>query len=385
MSARTIIDLGLMPLANNLNDSEESARRARRHPLRVVMEDDLTVRLSEEVPPEEMYGTYLYRSGVNAPYRAHCHAMWEEIAQHHPKRIIDIGGNDGTLLATLRDSSAQPLALVNVDASTSMAKENAAKGIEYVNAYWGDVDVGKADVITSTNVFQHTKDIDKFLAGINRHLDGGVWVLEFPYFLTTVETSQFDQIYHEHYYYWLVAPLVARFREHGLTMLSLREVDMHGGSLRITSTNRPMQDPRAWEPFVKRERDTDFSGWGAKMQTKIESDRAAVAEMRQAGPIAAFGAAAKGCIWLNAVGAAESIEYVVDDTPQKQGKFVPGTALEIVTRARLLAEQPASVIVLAHNFGDHIARSLRPAYRGRITRMIPVPAELPLGSVPCCS
>ena len=384
MAAQPIIDLGALPLVNNLHASAAAAEHAPRHPLRVVIEDDFTAHLDHQVPPDEMYGTNGYRSGVNAPYAAHCRGMWDEVKSLGPKRVIDIGGNDGTLLAALREASGDDLALVNVDASRSVAEENRAKGIEFVNAYWGDVDVGKADLITSTNVFQHTADVDKFLDGIRRHLDG-LWILEFPYFLTSVETNQFDQIYHEHYYYWLVAPLVERFRRHGLTMVSVREVDMHGGSLRIVSTTKPTHDARVWEPFVERERRVDFAQWGASMKEKIALDARAIRDLRERSTVAAFGAAAKGCVWLNATGCQDAFEYVVDDTPQKQGKFVPGTRLEVVSRQRLHDEPPGTIVILAHNFSDHIAESLRATYRGRIVRMIPDLADVALRSLPCCS
>ncbi len=159
-----MFNLGLMPLVNNLYGSADDAEGARRYPLNVVMENDLVAHLDHQVPPDEMYASYLYRSAVGTPYVQHCKKMWHDLAEFKPRRIIDIGGNDGTLLAAFQSQSADRLELTNVDASASVEGENIAKGIRYVNAYWGDVDVGKADVIVSTNVFQHTADVDKFLA-----------------------------------------------------------------------------------------------------------------------------------------------------------------------------------------------------------------------------
>lgn len=381
-----MFDLGPMPLVNNLHESAESSRRARRYPLNVVLDGDLTAHLDYQVPPQEMYQTYFYRSAVNAPYVEHCRQMWREVAHLKPRRVIDIGGNDGSLLAAFQSQSTHKLDLVNVDASASVAAENAAKGIDYHNAFWGDVDVGKADVITSTNVFQHTADVRKFLGGIKRHLDG-VWILEFPYFLTTLLSGQFDQIYHEHYYYWLVTPLQRLFREHGLTIVSISEVAMHGGSLRIISTNKPVDDEGVARQWIEREAQYDYSAWGERMRKKIAADRAFLESLATSSTLAAFGAAAKGCVYLNAVGCHDLFKYVVDDTPQKQGKFVPGTSLEVVPRERLLAEQPDVLLVLAHNFRQHIARSLEGAFRGRIITMLPQVEEVAAssGAWTCCS
>ena len=374
-----MIDLGLMPLVNNLHETAAGAVAAKRYPLHVVMDGDLTAHLNYQVPPAEMYDSYFYRSGVSAPFVQHCKEMFAEVAQLAPKRIIDIGGNDGTLLRAFQSQSTAKLQLVNVDASTSVRHENESTGIEFHNALWGDVSVGTADVIVSTNVFQHTADVEKFLAGIQRHLDG-VWILEFPYFLTTLETNQFDQIYHEHYFYWLVTPLVELFRKYGLTIIGIRELAMHGGSLRIISTNKSVDDPRVWQPFVEREANYDYANSAARVAKQIEEGRAFFAALPPTTTVAAFGAAAKGVVYLNALGCHERFQYVVDDTPQKQGKFIPGTALEVVARERLLADQPDLLVILAHNFKDHITASLRPHYRGSIVTMIPMIHKLGFAS-----
>ena len=376
-----MIDLGLMPLVNNLHDTARSALAAKRYPLQVVMGADSIAHLSYQVPPAEMYASYFYRSGVSAPFVQHCQDMFAEIAHLAPKRVIDIGGNDGTLLRAFQSQALGKLQLVNVDASASVRPENEAAGIEFHNALWGDVAVGTADVIVSTNVFQHTADVEKFLGGIERHLDG-LWILEFPYFLTTLETNQFDQIYHEHYFYWLVTPLVALFRKHGLTIISIRELAMHGGSLRIISTNKPVADPGVHAPFVERESRYDYVGAAARMAKHIQEGRAFFDALPTGASVAAFGAAAKGVVYLNATGCHERCLYVVDDTPQKQGKFIPGTALEVVSRESLCADQPDFLVILAHNFRDHIIESLRGHYRGQCVTLMPSLQVTPLHVIP---
>lgn len=376
-----MIDLGLMPLVNNLHDTAQSALAAKRYPLHVVMGSDLIAHLNYQVPPAEMYDSYFYRSGVSLPFVQHCKEMFGEVAHLTPNRIIDIGGNDGTLLRAFQSQAAGPLQLVNVDASTSVRQENESTGIEFHNALWGDVDVGRADVIVSTNVFQHTADVEKFLAGMQKHLDG-VWILEFPYFLTTLETNQFDQIYHEHYFYWLVTPLVELFRKYGLTITGIRELAMHGGSLRIISTNKPVVDSRVYAPFVEREKRYDYSGAAARTAKHIQDGRAFFDAFPAGASVAAFGAAAKGVVYLNALGCHKRFRYVVDDTVQKQGRFIPGTALEVVPRAKLLADQPDFLVILAHNFCEHIIESLRGHYRGQCVTMMPSIQVTPLHAIP---
>ena len=127
---------------------------------------------------------------------------------------------------------------INVDASSSFYEVNKKSGIEFKNKFFNEyIDLPKADIITSTNVFQHTKDIDSFLKGISKFLDG-IWILEFPYTLTTIETLQFDQFYHEHYYYWLLTPIEKLFDKYDLKIINISRNNSHGGSLRLWSTNK---------------------------------------------------------------------------------------------------------------------------------------------------
>jgi 2-polyprenyl-3-methyl-5-hydroxy-6-metoxy-1,4-benzoquinol methylase len=103
--------------------------------------------------------------------------MWHSIKHLKHDVIIDVGGNDGSLLKSFRSQTKDPLTLINVDASSSFREENIESGIDYVNDYFNeDLDLPTADIITSTNVFQHTSDVEKFLSAIKKHL-GGVWIL----------------------------------------------------------------------------------------------------------------------------------------------------------------------------------------------------------------
>jgi len=292
--------------------------------------------------------------------------------------IVDIGGNDGTLLSSLKsqfDFNLGEIDLINVDASESFKEENESKGIQYINSFWGDVQLErKANLITSTNVFQHTSDVHKFLKGIRDNLDG-IWVLEFPYFLTTVETDQFDQTYHEHYYYWLVTPLVKLFEQYGLGIISISEQKIHGGTLRIISTNKRETDKSVVTPYLQKENEYDFTKWANKISTKLIQDKIFLSRLAsRGGSFACFGAAAKGCVYLNCLDPdfiRSKIKYIVDDTKEKQGKFVPGVGLEIVNREVLYTDQPEYLIIMAHNFKDHIIKSLRPHYKGKIIVMLP--------------
>jgi novobiocin biosynthesis protein NovU/D-mycarose 3-C-methyltransferase len=373
---KEIINLGNLPLVNNLFKSESDSINTKRYGLKVIEEDNLLMKLDVEIPSQDMFETYLYRSSINKPYAYHCIKMWSYIDNFSPKRIADIGGNDGTLLSAFKQMSNNQLDLVNIDASSSFKDDNENKGITYIQQYWGDLIFDKKfDVITSTNVFQHNPNYRKFLNGIRNNLNG-IWILEFPYFLETVKTNQFDQIYHEHVFYWLLTPLYPLLKEYGLKIIDLSIQDIHGGSMRIVSSNRPehKENTDQINLFLEEESKFNFDKWGDKISKKLKIDRIFLDNLK--GSTAAFGAAAKGCVYLNCV-KPSTIKYIIDDTPDKQNMFSPGTGLKILDRSILKIDPPDNIVILAHNFKHYIAESLRSnGYTGKIFAMLPEIEEL---------
>jgi hypothetical protein len=379
---KTILDLGTQPLVNNLCNSEQEAMEAEQFPLRAIVEEDLTIHLDYAVDPEILYKHYLYRSGVSQPYVDHCEAMYKSLSHLNLSTVVDIGGNDGTLLNTFRQtaighdfwSGTKPERFINVDMGHNFKEVNEEAGNEFVCGQFNEhMDLPKANLIVSTNVFQHTKDIHAFMRGIVKFLDG-VWVLEFPYTLDTITTGQFDQFYHEHYYYWLMAPLEELFNQYGLRIIAYLPQTIHGGTMRLWMTNKEMGPPALNLSAIKEKEQ--------KAVERCNFDQT-IAELRnyfgnvlstgELGRICFFGAAAKGCVFLNALGLnintmGETV--VVDDTVEKQGLYVPGTGFQVVDRSAL--KDYDTVIILAHNFADHIEASLRKEFDGRIMTLLPI-------------
>ena len=373
----TLLDLGTQPLVNNLCSSREESLSAKRYPLRAEYEDDMTIHLDTEIPPDILYKNYLYHSGVSKPYIEHCKSMFDSIKHLNMDVVIDVGGNDGTLLKTFKGQPNSIKRFINVDASESFKEENERDGIEYVCGFFNDeIDLPQANVITSTNVFQHTANIRSFVKGVRKHLaKDGVWVLEFPYTFTTLLTLQFDQFYHEHYYYWLLIPLQKMFHEYGLKIVNISEQNIHGGTMRLWMAREDSKIPVAkdLETYKMEEIKLDLSSFDSKVKNYINKSREFI--LKFPGRTAFFGAAAKGCVFLNALDLSVlnmSDSYVIDDTIEKQGMFVPGTGFEICSREQLKDQPVDNIIILAHNFKDHIIKSLRKSnFTGNIITMLP--------------
>jgi hypothetical protein len=386
--SQILLDLIDQPLVNNLCASSKEALEAERFPLKAIYKEDLTIHLGKEVKPSKLYAHYLYRSGVNIPYIEHCKQMFASLKHLKMETVIDIGGNDGTLLSTFKNESRECTfwshtgikRLINVDMSQNLQSENEKKGIEYVCGQFNDeMDLPKADLIISTNVFQHTKDIHAFMRGISKFLDG-LWVLEFPYTLTTLQTLQFDQFYHEHYYYWLISPLEQLFKEYGLKIIFVQEQSIHGGSMRLWMTNKALSPEEIAGPiasYKEKEKALDFASFNKNCWDHMSKAKDFLASLK--GRTAFFGAAAKGCVFLNALELTVNSmpdSFVIDDTKAKQGLFVPGTGFEVVNRSCLDTERIDNIVILAHNFADYIAKSFDNKFNGKMYTLLPIISEV---------
>lgn len=376
------LNLGNVPLVNNLCITREESLACTRYPLAVQFfpESQLTS-LTEVVNKDTLFLNYLYRSGVNKPYVDHCVRMYDYLSRMTTfgDVIVDIGGNDGTLLAEFKRENRSPH-YINVDCSKSFAEDNKALGIEYINEYFSEHTrlEYKASLITSTNVFQHTVPIRSFARGIERNLTSdGLWCLEFPYVLTTLANDNYDQVYHEHVYYFCLRNIVDLLDQEGLKVINVSYHDMHAGTLRVISVKKSSrrQPDSTILSFLNLEKTltTEYClKWGRRAQRKIVEFQSFINNILLNSTVYGFGAAAKGCVFLNSCALDyHAVPYIIDDTPFKQGKFVPGTGIEVVSRDVLKDHQPDYILILAHNFKDYIIESLRGQFGGKYIVMFP--------------
>jgi hypothetical protein len=387
----TYFDLGLMPLVNNLCSSKEESLNCIKYPLAVQLftKSGLST-LTTEINPNLLYEHYLYKSGVSQPYIEHCEEMFNFLNVYLNLKdgdaILDIGGNDGTLLKTFLQKNAK-LNVLNIDASKNLTDESEKSGIPSLNAFW-NVDLAKKlnkkfKLITTTNCFQHTAPIESFVEGISISLDKfGIWCLEFPYWKTSIQTNQFDQVYHEHIYYYLVKPINDLVSKYNLQIIKAVEYSIHGGTMRLLISHKG-ELGSAWQqcqysviPKINGEHFTvnDYIDWGKTLKNSFKKSKDFLIDLKNQGyKIAGFGAAAKGCVYLNAAKIDfNQIDYVMDDTFIKQGKFIPGTGIEIVSRNELKTNKVDYIIILAHNFTDYIIKLLRyDGYTGKFIIFLP--------------
>jgi SAM-dependent methyltransferase len=381
-------DLGVQPLANNLSDTREESLSAERFPLSLnyYPESKLTS-LDFSVDSRLLFSHYYYKSGTHNLYAEHCKTIFQDIQEYIPvvdgTQFIDVGGNDGTLLLTFKSLTDKGIDVLNVDPSKNLTELSEQRGIPALNDFF-DVDllsdyINSVDVVTSTNVFQHLKDINSFVNTVASVLsDDGIWVLEFPYWLSGMETNQFDQIYHEHVYYYFVTPLSILFNKHNLRIIKVSKQDIHGGSLRLIISK--INSIHNIHPSVNEYLSTEsalstsfYETWGEKVSSHIKRSKELLLQLKADGKtIYGFGAAAKGCVYLNAMELDyNTIDVVVDDTDIKQGKYIPGTGIQIHNRSILTTNPPDYILILPHNFSDYIVKNLSEIYKGQFIVLLP--------------
>lgn len=384
-------DLGNIPLVNNLSDTFEESINCDKYPLSVsLFKDSGLSGLDVIIDSDKMFSNYVYRSNTNKPYFDHCENMYLYLMKYITLRsddlCVDIGGNDGTLLLSFnnycKNNNLEICDKINVEPSKNISQISIDNGIDTVNEYFNskisNVINRKAKLITTTNVFQHLLDIQEFINGINVLIDdNGIWSLEFPYWGNSMETNQFDQVYHEHMYYYLITPLNILLNKNKLRIVNISEQSIHGGSLRviITKNNSEIKSDNTLDYFIHKEMKYDINyyiNWSKKIDSHLDECKELLNKIKGSN-IVGFGAAAKGCIFLNRLDINHNqIKYVIDDTIEKQNKYIPGTGIKIVDRSILETEKIDYIFILAHNFSDYIINSLRESnYTGKFILLLP--------------
>jgi SAM-dependent methyltransferase len=392
-----VLSLGEMPLANSLLTEDDLATAEPVHPLELVVCATCSLlQLSETVPPAELFSEYAYFSSHSGPMVTHAKALVDAVLDERRlgpgNLVVEIGSNDGYLL---QHYVARGIPTLGIDPAANVVEAARERGVptlcEFLSPEVAErlrSEGNRADVIHANNVLAHVPDINGFVAAIARLLsDDGVAVIETPYARDLVERLEFDTIYHEHVFYYSARSLELLFERHGLEIVRIDRVPIHGGSLRVYASHRategatPVLEIADEEMALHMDDVTYYQGFSARVERLLESLRAFLRERKDAGKrLAGYGAAAKATVMLNALHVGpETIEFVADSTPYKQGRYIPGVRVPVVDPSRLLEEMPDEVLIFAWNFAESIVdRESEYRRRGGVF-LVPVPEPAVVG------
>jgi len=367
------------PPSNSYLTAEQLNEPEVYYPLRVwVCEKCFLVQIDEYKSAEQIFDAgYAYFSSFSSSWlehsRTYVEMMYERFGYSPTSLVIEIASNDGYLLQYFQGKGVPVL---GVEPTLSTATAAREKGIETLTEFFGrefarslSETERQPDLLLGNNVLAHVPDINDFVEGLRIALKpGGVITMEFPHVLRLIEDCQFDTIYHEHFSYLSLTTTKAIFEAHGLRIFDVEELSTHGGSLRIFACHDESDRPTLSnvEELLNKEQNAGITSLDLYegFQTRVDQIRDELlsfllTQKRSGKRVAAYGAAAKGNTLLNYCGVKKGlIDFVVDASPHKQGKFLPGSHIPVVDESVLRQSRVDHVLILPWNLKNEITQQL---------------------------
>lgn len=369
-------DLGVSPLANGLLQASDLNRPEVFYPLTVYYCAHChLVQLEEFESPEQIFSDYPYLSSMSRSWLDHCGefaaSMVQRLSLNHQSFVVEIASNDGGLL---RFFAERGIDILGIEPARNVAAIAIESGIPTEPTFFGAETAElltadrKADLLVANNVLAHVPDLNDFVSGLRTALaPSGTLSIEFPHLLRLIAERQFDTIYHEHFSYFSLLSARDVLSRHGLTVVDVQHLPTHGGSLRVLAMHDGRQSPeeRVAET-LEQERAAgleDPRTYEQFRETVRAEKRLIVSKVislkEQGNTIVGYGAPAKGNTLLNYCGlGTEVIDYTVDASPLKQGRYLPGSRIPVFSPPTIDETKPGLIFILPWNLKREIMHQL---------------------------
>jgi 2-polyprenyl-3-methyl-5-hydroxy-6-metoxy-1,4-benzoquinol methylase len=373
-------DLGNAPPSNSFLTEAQLNEPETFYPLKLyVCENCFLVQISEYKKSVEIFSNeYIYFSSFSTSWIEHARRYVEMAVNRFElttkSRVIEIAANDGYLLQFFKKKA---IPCLGIEPAQKTADEARKKGITVISEFFG-ISLArrlaknkKADLLLGNNVLAHVPDINDFVEGLKILLaEKGRITMEFPHLLRLIEKNQFDTIYHEHFSYFSFYTVKRIFKSHGLTIFDVEELTTHGGSLRIFakhSNDESQPVSNSVNLLLRTEHDHGMNQlvYYENFQHKINKVKKSLLsflldQIQKGKKIAAYGAAAKGNTLLNYCGVKKDLlGFVVDASPHKQNKYLPGSHIPVVSEETIKKEKPDFILILPWNIQSEITQQLQ--------------------------
>jgi SAM-dependent methyltransferase len=391
---RIFVDLGASPLSNAYLTAGQLTAMEPTYPLKVfVCTRCWLVQLPATVAPEQIFSDYAYFSSYSESWLKQCEgyaaAMVARFSLTPANTVVEIASNDGYLLQYF---ASRGIPVLGIEPAANVAAVAQAKGIPTRVQFFGRQTAEemtragqRADLLVGNNVLAHVPDLNGFVVGMKRLLKpAGVITVEFPHVLRLIEQNQFDTIYHEHVSYLSLQAVDACFRRHGLALFDVEELAAHGGSLRVFAKHEEdrskpidarVEAVRRCERQAALDRPEGYERFAGQVEETKRRLLSFLNDARRGGRrIVGYGAPAKGNTLLNYCGIrTDFLDYTVDRSEHKQGRFLPGSRIPILAPQRIHETKPDYVLILPWNLRDEIVEQMSGIREWGARFVVPIP------------
>jgi novobiocin biosynthesis protein NovU/D-mycarose 3-C-methyltransferase len=374
-SLSEILNLGSMPSAGGFLRNLDGAKSEVLYPLPIfACKDCGLVQITNPIDPSILFKDYAFSSSTVSPLIKHFedYADWL-VGRYNPKSIMEFGCNDGVLLKPLQEKGVLAVGVDISENITQIARDNGLKvetgffnedlATQLKNRY------GEFDLVTGSNAFAHNEHPEEILKAAQACLGkDGLLVLEVMYAGDLFEKLQWDTLYHEHLTFYSLGTLETLLFRYGFTVFDAEKIPMHGGSLRVSASLGERAPTKTYLEVCEYERKlglNDFETWrvfGQSIARKIDIVGSTLKTLSASKRIWAYGAAGKAAMWLNACNM-NYLEAIVDESPLRAGRYMPGTHTPIVFPTELKKNPPDYIFITAWNYAD-VIKAKEPWFEG---------------------
>jgi SAM-dependent methyltransferase len=390
----TFVDLGMSPLCESYVSPAHLNSMEPFYPLHVfVCEKCYLVQLQEYVNPADIFSEYAYFSSYSDSWVEHARRYTEMITErlglNAGSLAVELASNDGYLL---QHFVQRGIPVLGIEPAANVARAAEERHVPTLVEFFDDkmarrlsAEGKQADLIIGNNVLAQVPGVNAFVEGIHLLLKPeGVVTIEFPHLMRLMQENQFDTIYHEHFFYFSFIAAEKIFAAHGLTLFDVEELPTHGGSLRIYGRHEK-NSRLAVTDRAKELHNRELNAGLLRLETyesfelQVRETKRKLLELlidlkRQGKIIAGYGAPGKGNTLLNYCGIRHDfLDYTVDRNPYKQGKFLPGTHVPILSPDRIRETKPDYVLILPWNFKDEIMQQISYIREWGAKFIVPIP------------
>jgi len=386
---KMILDLGEQPPSNSFIDKNKLNSLESKFPLRLFWcEDCFLVQLLDIVNKEYLFKNYFYMTSASKPivehFKKYAQDIYQEFLQNNDSLVVEIGSNDGSLLKEFKKLGTS---ILGIEPATNLSDLANQSDITTKNTFFSSqiskeiVKSRNASVVVANNVIAHVEDLQDLMNGVKILIgNNGIFIFEVPYLVDLIKNLEFDTVYHEHLSYFSILPLLKLVEQFGLEIFKIKKQSVHGGTLRIFVSKRDnYQIHNSVKIFIDEEKKLglDKIEFYEKFSLNVKELKKNLIEIliklkKENKSIFGYGAPAKGNVLLNYCEIdTKFLDYVIDTTPLKQGKYTPGMHIPIIAPSNLKNGDVA--LLLAWNYESEILLKEKMFRNNGGKFLIPVP------------